>query len=129
MLPHPNTLLHRNNVTLFCFHRYCFDVIIKQKDVTFDWQVLPCCVPVHSTWNVSLISFINTQPGMTSLSLVPEIASYKGLSFENKAVKAIYRYINTLTPLQIPGLIFIFKNYKITIRNIFRLGAKKKFSI
>ena len=26
---------------------------------------------------------INTQPGMTSLSLVPEIAKYKGLSFEN----------------------------------------------
>ncbi len=26
---------------------------------------------------------LNTQPGMTSLSLVPEIAKYKGLSFEN----------------------------------------------
>ena len=26
---------------------------------------------------------INTQPGMTDLSLVPEIASYKGISFEN----------------------------------------------
>ena len=26
---------------------------------------------------------INTQPGMTSLSLVPEIANFKGLSFEN----------------------------------------------
>jgi D-alanine-D-alanine ligase len=26
---------------------------------------------------------INTQPGMTSLSLVPEIAKYKGISFEN----------------------------------------------
>ena len=26
---------------------------------------------------------LNTQPGMTSLSLVPEIANYKGLSFEN----------------------------------------------
>ena len=25
---------------------------------------------------------INTQPGMTSLSLVPEIASYKGIKFE-----------------------------------------------
>ena len=25
---------------------------------------------------------INTQPGMTSLSLVPEIAHYKGMSFE-----------------------------------------------
>ena len=26
---------------------------------------------------------INTQPGMTSLSLVPEIAYFSGLSFEN----------------------------------------------
>ena len=26
---------------------------------------------------------LNTQPGMTSLSLVPEIASYKGISFDN----------------------------------------------
>ena len=26
---------------------------------------------------------LNTQPGMTSLSLVPEIASFKGLTFEN----------------------------------------------
>ena len=26
---------------------------------------------------------INTQPGMTSLSLVPEIASYEGISFES----------------------------------------------
>ena len=26
---------------------------------------------------------INTQPGMTSLSLVPEIAAYKGISFIN----------------------------------------------
>ena len=25
---------------------------------------------------------INTQPGMTNLSLVPEIAKYKGISFE-----------------------------------------------
>ena len=25
---------------------------------------------------------INTQPGMTSLSLVPEIANYKGINFE-----------------------------------------------
>ena len=31
---------------------------------------------------------INTQPGMTSLSLVPEIANYKGISFE-KLVKKI----------------------------------------
>ena len=26
---------------------------------------------------------INTQPGMTKLSLVPEIAKYKGISFKN----------------------------------------------
>ncbi len=32
---------------------------------------------------------INTQPGMTSLSLVPEIASYIGLSFENLVEKIL----------------------------------------
>ncbi len=32
---------------------------------------------------------INTQPGMTSLSLVPEIASYKGISFENLVEKIL----------------------------------------
>ncbi len=32
---------------------------------------------------------INTQPGMTSLSLVPEIASYKGLNFENLVEKIL----------------------------------------
>ena len=26
---------------------------------------------------------LNTQPGMTSLSLVPEIANYRGISFDN----------------------------------------------
>ena len=26
---------------------------------------------------------INTQPGMTNLSLVPEIAAYRGIKFEN----------------------------------------------
>ena len=31
----------------------------------------------------------NTQPGMTSLSLVPEIASYKGISFENLVEKIL----------------------------------------
>ena len=36
---------------------------------------------------------INTQPGMTDLSLVPEIASYKGISFEN-LVKFIVQYAN-----------------------------------
>ena len=32
---------------------------------------------------------INTQPGMTSLSLVPEIANYKGLIFENLVEKIL----------------------------------------
>ena len=32
---------------------------------------------------------INTQPGMTNLSLVPEIAAYKGLSFENLVEKIL----------------------------------------
>ncbi len=33
---------------------------------------------------------INTQPGMTSLSLVPEIANYKGISFENLVRKILF---------------------------------------
>ena len=32
---------------------------------------------------------INTQPGMTSLSLVPEIASYRGISFSNLVEKIL----------------------------------------
>ena len=32
---------------------------------------------------------LNTQPGMTSLSLVPEIASYKGLSFAHLVEKIL----------------------------------------
>ena len=32
---------------------------------------------------------INTQPGMTNLSLVPEIAKYKGISFENLVKKIL----------------------------------------
>ena len=32
---------------------------------------------------------INTQPGMTSLSLVPEITNYKGISFENLVEKIL----------------------------------------
>ena len=31
----------------------------------------------------------NTQPGMTTLSLVPEIANYKGISFENLVEKIL----------------------------------------
>ena len=33
---------------------------------------------------------INTQPGMTNLSLVPEIAKHKGISFENLVEKILY---------------------------------------
>ena len=33
---------------------------------------------------------INTQPGMTDLSLVPEIAKYKGISFDNLVNKIIF---------------------------------------
>jgi D-alanine-D-alanine ligase len=32
---------------------------------------------------------INTQPGMTNLSLVPEIADHKGISFENLVEKIL----------------------------------------
>ena len=32
---------------------------------------------------------INTQPGMTNLSLVPEIANYEGISFENLVKKIL----------------------------------------
>ena len=33
---------------------------------------------------------INTQPGMTNLSLVPEIADYKGISFQNLVKKILF---------------------------------------
>ena len=32
---------------------------------------------------------VNTQPGMTNLSLVPEIANYRGLTFENLVEKIL----------------------------------------
>ena len=32
---------------------------------------------------------LNTQPGMTNLSLVPEIANYKGINFQNLVKKII----------------------------------------
>ena len=32
---------------------------------------------------------INTQPGMTSLSLVPEIANHRGISFSNLVEKIL----------------------------------------
>ena len=43
--------------------------------------------------NFSITSFIfleiNTQPGMTNLSLVPEIAKYNGISFQNLVEKIL----------------------------------------
>ena len=39
--------------------------------------------------NVFNLLEINTQPGMTNLSLVPEIANFKGLSFENLVEKIL----------------------------------------
>ena len=39
--------------------------------------------------NIFYLLEINTQPGMTSLSLVPEIASFKNISFENLVEKIL----------------------------------------
>ncbi len=39
--------------------------------------------------NIFYLLELNTQPGMTSLSLVPEIANYKGISFENLVEKIL----------------------------------------
>tara|TARA_B100001057_G_scaffold498915_1_gene607631 strand:- start:982 stop:1920 length:939 start_codon:yes stop_codon:yes gene_type:complete len=39
--------------------------------------------------NIFYLLELNTQPGMTSLSLVPEIANYKGLTFENLVEKIL----------------------------------------
>ena len=39
--------------------------------------------------NTFYILEINTQPGMTNLSLVPEIAEYKGILFENLVEKIL----------------------------------------
>ncbi len=39
--------------------------------------------------NAFYILEINTQPGMTNLSLVPEIANYKGLTFDNLVEKIL----------------------------------------
>ena len=56
-------------------------------------QVLNCKGVTRSDFkffnNKFNILEINTQPGMTNLSLVPEIASYKGLSFENLVEKIL----------------------------------------
>ena len=39
--------------------------------------------------NIFYLLEINTQPGMTSLSLVPEIAKFKDLTFENLVEKIL----------------------------------------
>lgn len=56
-------------------------------------QVLNCRGVTRSDFkfynNNFYILEINTQPGMTSLSLVPEIASYKGINFENLVEKIL----------------------------------------
>ena len=39
--------------------------------------------------NIFYLLEINTQPGMTSLSLVPEIAKFKGLNFEDLVEKIL----------------------------------------
>ena len=56
-------------------------------------QVLGCKGVTRSDFKFFKKKFnlleINTQPGMTNLSLVPEIASYKGLSFENLVEKIL----------------------------------------
>ena len=39
--------------------------------------------------NIFYLLEINTQPGMTSLSLVPEIANFKGITFENLVEKIL----------------------------------------
>jgi len=56
-------------------------------------QVLGCKGVTRSDFKFNDNKFylleINTQPGMTNLSLVPEIASYEGLSFENLVEKIL----------------------------------------
>ena len=56
-------------------------------------QVLQCKGVTRSDFKFFKNKFylleINTQPGMTNLSLVPEIANYKGLNFENLVEKIL----------------------------------------
>ena len=56
-------------------------------------NVLGCRGVTRSDFKFSKNRFkileINTQPGMTNLSLVPEIARYKGVSFENLVEKIL----------------------------------------
>ena len=56
-------------------------------------QVLGCKGVTRSDFkffeNKFYLLEINTQPGMTNLSLVPEIANYKGINFENQDEKIL----------------------------------------
>ena len=56
-------------------------------------QILGCRGVTRSDFkflnNVFYLLELNTQPGMTNLSLVPEIASYKGLTFNNLVEKIL----------------------------------------
>ena len=56
-------------------------------------QALECRGVTRSDFKLFKNNFylleINTQPGMTGLSLVPEIAKYRGLSFENLVEKIL----------------------------------------
>ncbi len=56
-------------------------------------EILKCRGVTRSDFKFNNNNFylleINTQPGMTGLSLVPEIAIYKGLSFENLVEKIL----------------------------------------
>ena len=56
-------------------------------------EILKCRGVTRSDFKFNNNNFylleINTQPGMTDLSLVPEIAIYKGLSFENLVEKIL----------------------------------------
>ena len=66
------------------------DVLLISKKTH---KVLQCRGVTRSDFKFFNNSFylleINTQPGMTSLSLVPEIANYAGISFENLVEKIL----------------------------------------
>ena len=68
-----------------------YDEVIKIAKKTH--QVLGCKGVTRSDFKFFNNKFnlleINTQPGMTNLSLVPEIADYKGISFENLVEKIL----------------------------------------
>ena len=68
-----------------------YDEVLKIAKKTH--QVLGCKGVTRSDFKFFNNKFnlleINTQPGMTNLSLVPEIADYKGISFENLVEKIL----------------------------------------